>query len=590
MRRQAGRLSKLGDGIVAAVRAVAVLLQEAGYTNRAHFTLSKEALGDLQLNLRRIARVVPLDCVLASATLKALVFFDAPPWCFFSLDRLDRCGEEWRALGSVDPMQGDDDDNAELDEHMGEYMARSGGRGMSMSKLQMVMEMMRGKGADSELRDMTPHHIFGPFSCTLLLRLVLAARSSGDHERYFHRDVCARIVEVSIDQHGLGQHAGGEFCGFALSVASGVGKFGGVGKDASYRSWFLGAEGPPMAMVAMASEIVQGGDSHCYIQRTLANVPLLAFAQKQINERICMLSSYCLASLDGAVMCYGAGPLRLSESKLRGRDDDSEDDESVSYEVEDIQKRMQDAKVPDNTCDLRALVAVLSNVLDASPCLVPFLTHGVENQDALAHSFPRAITASGRLGESFRALAAEIGAHTIMLHQSTFGNFLVARFAVTVQRLQRKAAAKTAQPSDPALPPPPVKTARVVTWIVKRWIALPEAEKAGYRWSTFSKEKQERLKETRLNAPVGRMSTEYARMAGAAKSLGTSDRAAAIAIARPSCAHCGKESGPGLVLLACGGCKLARYCEGTECQKADWATHKKACRAAKKKAKAQSST
>ena len=50
------------------------------------------------------------------------------------------------------------------------------------------------------------------------------------------------------------------------------------------------------------------------------------------------------------------------------------------------------------------------------------------------------------------------------------------------------------------------------------------------------------------------------------------------------CLGCGKESfkvgGPTVALSRCGKCKTAQYCS-RECQVADWASHKAACKAAR---------
>lgn len=51
-----------------------------------------------------------------------------------------------------------------------------------------------------------------------------------------------------------------------------------------------------------------------------------------------------------------------------------------------------------------------------------------------------------------------------------------------------------------------------------------------------------------------------------------------------ACGYCGAQDKNGKALMRCGRCKGASYC-GADCQKADWALHKKACKTARESKK-----
>ena len=349
-------------------------------------------------------------------------------------------------------------------------------------------------------------HHLCSFSLTVLQNLVLANYGG------LADAAVDRIIALATCQSG--GWAGGEFLGHALTTAAGIPKYGIKSNPTQCRSFLR----RPMATVALANEICLSGDDRTFLQPVLASITPSEWAQKSPTEVSSVLFNYVLSCMDCK---YLALDPKVGANKGRDR---------ASYEDH--------------------IPGILGAMLDGYPVIRELLEGAFDDEEGEAD------LDGPRLADAGRALAAFA---PLLDDSSPFAMFVLRRFA----QQQRKELGKG--PDRPG-----VRTEDVLRKLVRRWGKTSNAERAGYRYETFSDEMRGRLAEAGM-APVDNVQATIRWKTEQASSTLT------LATQTPECAHCGAVEGPRLQLRHCQRCKAEKYC-GPECQKAEWPRHKAQCR------------
>jgi hypothetical protein len=157
---------------------------------------------------------------------------------------------------------------------------------MGLKEIADVMDWVSGKSAESKLRDMTPHHVFCAFSCTLLQRIVVSPHCP------LVDATIRRVLELSSDC--MGAWTGGDFLGHALLVSAGIYSYG-VAADAGRQAQFMLLE---RAATTLAEEVILSKDPHFRIQKALAAITPVEWARQGALEAHGVLSNYVFYTLD----------------------------------------------------------------------------------------------------------------------------------------------------------------------------------------------------------------------------------------------------------------------------------------------------
>lgn len=405
-----------GRDVVAAVSTVAAILR-AAYADPKWICTSDK----VQFKLRACAKCLSLQAVHQCPDLKALVFMEGP-WTLYGLDLLDRAGVDALEFGSPDPFA---EDKLEVEDPTGdEIMTRETGVSGALSNMSAVKEMIDCNPPRQRPRDMTQHNICS-FSLTVIHRIFM--RQSDNVGNPLFEEACTRMIAISVDQEG--SFAGGEFLGYALTAAAGVGKHG---IPSCLENWnvFKHLDG---SMGALAVELFQSGDSTGGIAERLNTVTPAEWSQKKADDVQNVLQNWILRKLNGT-------------------------------------------GIP-NIKSCKCISAVLAKILEGHPelteCLQTNFASVLEEKGATDIGWAIAFTAAW----------TKFGA---LLCSSPFGIFFMRHYE---ERHQTKAA----KISTTAITTDTTTTRIVVKSLVRRWQALSHRERAGYRWESLSKGEQERL-------------------------------------------------------------------------------------------------
>ena len=523
-------LSALGKRIARRVATISSIVR-AGYFDRERAIEGQYGMGphskdefDLQVRLRRIARLVPLAAIGESKELRALAFIE-PPHTPFGCHSLDRACVWHLPFGAVDPCS---DEVSRYDKGLREHLARSSGHsGLGMQSLHHSMEIVNGRGPDSKPVDYSPYHTYGAFSCTLLMRLACACPV----QPLLADEAIDRIIALAGDAQGT--WIGGEFLSLALHRAAGVGKWGVPSENVQLASFLL-RDG---AVTALAVEAVQSNDHHGYLQRALSRITAEQWGSPPVVLSVpSVISTFFVQALDGELI----GELCANTKAEAAREELCD---ATTLEPDDVMDR---ARRRDGTSsfDVDLASVTLGAIFDGCQGL-----RGLANAGVLAGDARDAELA----GEEYNII--DVKAHSV-LTQSSFGQFLLRRFSSTARRKGTNAA--------------------VMLSLIKKWQSLSPADQAGYRWETFSHDERVELEAIR--------GTSLAPKSKAAAAL-ADDHGGALpsAVAIPACAHCGKEGSGTVSLRACSKCRVALFCSEA-CLAEGWPQHSKACKALRSKA------
>ncbi len=281
--------SKAGDNILEALQLVIASL-EMIYTRSSKWEKeSKKANmvpNDIQIALRTIARVVPLHLVVASQSLKDIIFMEGK-FTFWGLDRLDRLGVNFLAFDAQNPCQGDlDGDKSKGYEEM--YKRMSGGKSMPISHVPHQLEYMHGKMHMSFDQDMTPHHICA-FTITIMERIILSVFCP------LREEAIKRVIDISLTaENNNGSWAGGEFLGMAISAASGMARYDIPADPVQTRKMFNTRGG----VATMSHEIMNSGDPSGVIQKMFTTVTPGQWAMQSTYDIYNLLITYVRIAMD----------------------------------------------------------------------------------------------------------------------------------------------------------------------------------------------------------------------------------------------------------------------------------------------------
>mmetsp|Transcript_16338 Transcript_16338/g.24420 ORF Transcript_16338/g.24420 Transcript_16338/m.24420 type:complete len:893 (-) Transcript_16338:209-2887(-) len=213
-------IAQAGDAVAEAATAVNAALQMI-YLHRSRWEKESEEadtiMNDIQIQLRTIARVLPLPVVAHSKALKSMIFAEKPftLWGFGKLDRMDvaTLKEDF-----YDPCLNDSEKNN--DPMFDEMIARkSGGQQMGLDDFVRTSEMVAGKKAFSYDEDMAPTN-FTAFTFSVMQRLLQSKNSP------LRAEALERLVELYLVENSNPAWAGGEFMGLCINIAAGTGKYG----------------------------------------------------------------------------------------------------------------------------------------------------------------------------------------------------------------------------------------------------------------------------------------------------------------------------------------------------------------------------
>lgn len=254
-------IAKVGDEIADAIISVKAALQLIFLRRIDWEKQSKEAQVvkiNYQIELRKVAKVLPLETVLQSETLKKIVFVE-DPFTFWGLDRLDRLRVEYLDMSAEDPC--DEEENDFMDESVKRGVPGEGN--MSMETMMAAMEAMVGKQATSFDQDMAPHHICA-FTMGVLERLILS-----DRYALMKEAASIRLIDfaLSANKNQNALHMGGEFIGKATMEATGREIYTkSRGKDSDQFFHFIKYSG---GVTTVCKEIYNSGDPDQVLQRLL---------------------------------------------------------------------------------------------------------------------------------------------------------------------------------------------------------------------------------------------------------------------------------------------------------------------------------
>lgn len=240
---------------------------------------------EIEMQLREVAKLIPLQLVELSDSLKQLVFSEEP-WTFWGLDRLDRNCVSRLNPDANDPCNADEKDSASFLEIL---KRQTGGESMGVSEINTVHEMVEGRSPTSFAQDMSPN-TFAALSFGVLQRIILAKDCP------LSPDGSEQVINLYFAGNGNGLWAGGEFIGMCMNCASGIGTYG--VPDPKRTASFMRLTG---GAAAMAREIVQSQDSHAYYQEALATLSPQDWGSKTIIDIVPVVHDFICNGLDHVV-------------------------------------------------------------------------------------------------------------------------------------------------------------------------------------------------------------------------------------------------------------------------------------------------
>jgi len=267
----------IGKRVADAVSTIAAI-SRAGYFNPV-WKLPKTSVLDMREELRRVARCVKLNLILESDDLRRLVFLQEP-WSCHGLHTLDQS-----CVSQLPLSYEAKEETSEFNESFREAMARqTGDESCDFSMFEQMMELLQGSGSDSKACDETPVTICA-FSCTLLLRLVMAESCSLSDE------ALRRLIELHSFRASL--DAGGEYLNLAFQVSAGIAKYG-IHLGMHQFKRFFAQSG---SIRELAKELVQG-DKSARIQKTLADLTVDDWL-KHVDAIPFAIAHFVLPAMDG---------------------------------------------------------------------------------------------------------------------------------------------------------------------------------------------------------------------------------------------------------------------------------------------------
>ena len=181
------------------------------------------------------------------------------------------------------------------------------------------------------------------------------------------------------------------------------------------------------------------------------------------------------------------------------------------------------------------VIEIMSNIFDAHPEIINVLRSGCTTTD----------------NSVLQILMA--------LYKASFGQFIVRSFFSEEKNLKEKG--KSYETKD------------VIKSLVRKWETLSKKKKSAYRWESLSADTKKRLSDLE---PISRMD-KFEKKAATTRRKKKDHKAkdqCLVVTELAECAKCYRRTGLGVELRQCP-CKLVYYCS-TDCQKIDWADHKKA--------------
>ena len=162
-------LRRIGDDIADALLLVQGALQLM-YTRRLDWkresSIIQQTTLDYQIQLRQVAKVIPLNIVSNSQKFMNIVYVEEP-FTLWGMDRLDRLNIGYMKLDAVDPCK---KQITSRHNAVDELLERKTGEPMDSTSMVDVLESINGKEATSLDQDMTNNHICA-FTMTILERL-----------------------------------------------------------------------------------------------------------------------------------------------------------------------------------------------------------------------------------------------------------------------------------------------------------------------------------------------------------------------------------------------------------------------------------
>lgn len=287
-------VEKAGDQIAHAILAAHGALQLM-YLRRTDWEVqsrdAKVVKMDYQIELRKVAKVLPLPTLTQSEMLRKIVFVEEP-YTLWGLDRLDRLRVEFLEMEVEDPCDEDDAGDAFLNETATRAM---GDGSLDMQTLTATMERMMGKRATSFDQDMAPHHLCA-LTMAILERLILSKNFPELKEA-----ASKRLIDFALssnkNQNAL--HMGGEFIGKAIMEATGREIYTkSRGRDSEQFYNFIKYNG---GITTVCREIYNSGDPDQVLQRLLCLLTPEEWRKHPPYDIFYAFFSYILPGMEGAV-------------------------------------------------------------------------------------------------------------------------------------------------------------------------------------------------------------------------------------------------------------------------------------------------
>jgi len=285
-------IAKAGDAVAEAATAVNGALQMV-YLHRSQWEKeSKEEeiiMNDIQIDLRTIARALPLALVEHSKVLESMIFTQ-DPFNFWGMDKLDRLGVDTLKEGKDDPCESDEED----DPVFREKIARKCGGEMRMGlgEVRRTLEMFGGKQGTSFDQDMAPTN-FTAFTFTLFQRLLQSKHSPLREEAF------RRLEELYLLQNSNPAWAGGEFMGLCVNVAAGTGKYGTPSDPEQMKRMIKSLRGVSMIVKELVNSI---GDRCERFMEGLQNISPDEWKTQDVRNVRYVISLYVLNVMDDKLL------------------------------------------------------------------------------------------------------------------------------------------------------------------------------------------------------------------------------------------------------------------------------------------------
>jgi hypothetical protein len=480
-----------GSRIVDGLMTVASILQTA-YRNPEWKLSSSEIFGEIQIELRLLAKCVPLSAVYGCELLRRYVFLDAP-MTVYGLDRLDRANANFLPLFTPDPFDAGGDDGASdgmCHKVLEEKMARATGDcgGVDFNDIASIMDQMKGGSATTQPRDETPHNM-AVFSLTILQRIVTT-------------EACplgpAAVVRlVTFYDDNLTLWAGGELLGYALSTGAGIGKFGWQANREQFRRFVA----IPHAVSVLAKEIAQSGDRHRYIQTAMASLTPQDWAEIDADDIAQVFVQYAFSVFDGRIQSF-----------LRECEEPETPPENANLGVE-ARESSRDSWVPSSPYGghprdapegtakwIPYTTRILCNLLLACPSIMlRFCFDDAAYFDLVERMVVAHYQTSPGPGSTNHDLpphlcVTRMTAYLKAIQYSPFGTFLMRRFHEYDERYRKRTLDRLGgDPVDFQSYWPAAHLMAVLQYIVNKWMQLSNAQKAGYRWETLDSDTQQKF-------------------------------------------------------------------------------------------------